>query len=143
MSGVGSGSAATYVKSSSDGDEMENNIKDSLFYKADLSEVTEEVRNEIIQNRYAYVKALANGVLELSNDVRDKIKEDLSILKDAKTTGGGNINQVQFMVQTKKTMVEQKAADIMLQARLFEMEAAQMLLNLNPQYINDPSKTEK
>ena len=99
-------------------------------------------KNEIIQHRYAYIETLAQEVLELSQGARSAILSDLSTLSKSKTTAGGDINQVEFMIQTKKVMAEQKAADIILQAKLMELEAARMFLNISPQRVEDPNKTK-
>jgi len=50
---------------------------------------------------------------------------------------------VDLLAQTKKVMVEQKAADILLQAKLLELDAARMLVGLNPQRVEKPSQNEQ
>jgi len=129
-----------YLPAKSDTKSAEDYIREHFFYDPDLSKVTQAKKNEIIQHRYAYLETLAQEVLELSIGARSAIQSDLSVLSKSKTTAGGDINQVEFMIQTKKVMAEQKAADIILQAKLMELEAAKMFLNLSPQRIEDPDK---
>ena len=131
-----------YLPAMADAGEAEDYIRQNFFFDPDLDKVTEEEKNRIEQHRYAYVETLATEVLQISQGARSAIAKDLGVLSESKTTAGGDVNQVEFMVQTKKVMAEQKAADIVLQAKLMELEAAKMLLNLSPQRIEDPSKSE-
>ena len=131
-----------YLPAMADAGSAEEYIRANFFFDPDLDKVTESEKNRIEQHRYAYVETLATEVLQISQGARSAIAKDLSVLSDSKTTAGGDINQVEFMVQTKKVMAEQKAADIVLQAKLMELEAAKMLLNLSPQRVEDPSKTK-
>ena len=131
-----------YLPATSDTKTAEEYIREKFFFDPDLTKVTETKKNEIIQHRYAYLETLAQEVLEISQGARKAILSDLSTLGQSKTTAGGDINQVEFMIQTKKAMVEQKAADIILQAKLMELEAAKMFLNISPQRIENPNKTK-
>ena len=131
-----------YLPATEDTKTAEDYIREHFFYDPDLTKVSETKKNEIIQHRYAYLETLAQEVLELSQGARSAILSDLSTLSKSKTTAGGDINQVEFMIQTKKVMAEQKAADIILQAKLMELEAARMFLNISPQRVEDPNKTK-
>jgi len=131
-----------YLPAAKDTKTAEDYIREHFFFDPDLTKVTEAKKNEIIQHRYAYIETLAQEVLEISQGARKAILSDLSTLSKSKTTAGGDINQVEFMIQTKKVMAEQKAADIILQAKLMELEAAKMFLNISPQRVEDPNKTK-
>jgi len=127
-----------YNPSQSSASEQEKYVRENLFYDSDESKLTEEEVKKVENKRLAYLESLASEVLSLSAGARDSIAAELGTLKEAKTTAGGEIQQVDLLVHTKKLMVEQKAADILLQAKLLEFEAAQMILGLNPQRIEDP-----
>jgi len=131
-----------YLPTTGDTATAEDYIRKNFFYDPDLTKVTEAEKNRIIQHRYGYLETLAQEVLQISQGARQAIAADLTTLSKSKTTAGGDINQIEFMIQTKKVMAEQKAADIILQAKLMELEAARMFLNLSPQRIEDPSKTK-
>ena len=117
-------------------------IREKFFYDSNLENVTEEQIQEVTQLRYAYMESLAKEVMAISARARQAIAGELETIVGSKTTAGGDVNQVQFLAQTKKVMVEQKAADLMLQAKLFEMEAAELLMGLNPQRIEKPEETK-
>jgi len=131
-----------YIPAQSDASAQENYVREALFYDSDVSNLTEKDKQEVLNKRLAYVEALAMEVLSLSAGARDSIAAELNILKDAKTTAGGVIQQVEMMAQTKKVMIEQKAADILLQAKLLELDAAQLILGLNPQRVENPDDEE-
>ncbi|MDY6407959.1 MAG: hypothetical protein SPL08_04600 [Pseudomonadota bacterium] len=132
-----------YMPTQDDPEEQEKYVREHLFYDSDVSKLTEADRQKVIQLRQSYLEALASEILSLSAGARDSIISELSILKDAKTTAGGVIQQVDLLAQTKKVMIEQKAADILLQAKLLELDAAKMIMGLNPQRIEDPSKASE
>ena len=129
-----------YNPSQGDPVAQEKYARENLFYDSDLSKLTEEEKQKVINTRLSYLESLAAEVLSLSAGVRDSIAAELATLKEAKTTAGGEIQQVDLLVQTKKLMVEQKAADILLQAKLLEFDAAQLILGLSPQRAEDPEE---
>jgi len=129
-----------YLPAQSDAEAQENYVRENFFYDSDVSKVTEEDKKNVQNKRQAYVEALASEVLSLSAGARENIAAELNILKKAKTTAGGTIQQIDVLVQTKKVMVEQKAADILLQSKLLELEAAQLMLGLNPQRVEKPDE---
>ena len=131
-----------YIPAQSSASEQEKYVREHLFYDSDESKLTEEAKQKVINTRLAYVEALAKEVLSLSAGARESIASELSILSKAKTTAGGVIQQVDLLAQTKKVMIEQKAADILLQAKLLELDAAQMILGLNPQRIENPDESK-
>ena len=131
-----------YLPTTEDPATAEDYIRKNFFYDPDLTKVSQAEKNRIIQHRYGYLETLAQEVLQISQGARQAIAADLNTLSKSKTTAGGDINQIEFMIQTKKVMAEQKVADIILQAKLMELEAARMFLNISPQRIEDPSKTK-
>ena len=46
------------------------------------------------------------------------------------------------MTKTKKTMAEQKLADVILQAKLLELEVAEIMLGSSVQLIKNPNEKE-
>lgn len=121
--------------------EAEAHIKEKFFLPSDG--YTQEQKKEVEQRRYAYLEALSKELLSLSAGVKKKAQESLQSLKDADTVAGGNIQQMDLLIQTKKTMVEQKVADVLLQAKLLELEAAKILLHMGLEYIENPEEVEK
>ena len=140
MKGAAATGSEERLPSQSDAEEQEKYVREHFFYNSDVSNVTEEDKQKVLQLRQTYLEDLAKEVLSLSVGARENIASELGIIKDAKTTAGGVIQQVDLLAQTKKVMVEQKAADILLQAKLLEMEAAQLLTNLDPQRVENPNK---
>lgn len=118
-----------------------DNIRETLFFPADESQITQEQKDAIVARRYAYVEALAKEVLSLSSAIKEQAAREQERLAAAKTTGAG-IQQIELLVQNKKVMVEQQAANVWLQAKIFELEAAQMLLNMSPQLLEKPKAEE-
>ena len=131
-----------YLPAKSDAKEQAKYVRENFFYDSDVSKLTEEDKDKVLQRRQSYTEALAMEVLSLSAGARENISSELSALKSAKTTAGGIIQQVDLLAQTKKVMVEQKAADIMLQAKLLELESAQLLANLSPQRVEKPKESD-
>lgn len=132
--------AHEYYPSQETAEKAEQYIKENFFLPADEKQFTQEKKKEIEQRRYAYVEALAKEVLSLSAGIRTSAQASLSGIKEADTKAGGNIQQLDLLIQNKKTMAEQKAADILLQAKLLELEAAKMLLHMDLQYYENPEK---
>ena len=132
-----------YLPAFEKAEDADRYIREKFFFDPNLSNVTEAHKNEIMQRRYAYVEALAKEILSLSAAIRHSVAQEQSVLKDAETTAGGNIHQIDMMIQTKKTMVELEGANIILQAKLMELEAARMLLGLDPQRIEDPGQGQQ
>ena len=132
----------TYNPDQGDPSAQEDYARQNLFYDSDVSNLTEAEKQKVINTRLSYLESLAAEVLSLSAGARESIAAEVNTLKEAKTTAGGEIQQVDLLVQTKKLMVEQKAADILLQAKLLEFEAAQLITGLNPQRSEDPEKSE-
>jgi len=118
-----------------------NTIRQRLFFPADESQITQEQKDAIVARRYAYVEALAKEVLSLSSAIKDQAAREQERLAAAQTTGSG-VQQIELLAQNRKVMVEQEAASVLLQAKLFELEAAQMLLNMSPQLIKEPKPEE-
>ena len=117
-------------------------IREKFYLPEDLKEVTDEKKKEIEENRAKYVEELAKEVLSLSEGVRENVAAEQNALKEAETAAGGMIQQVDLMTQTKKIMAEQKLADVILQAKLLELEAAEVMMGSSTQLIKDPSKKE-
>jgi hypothetical protein len=117
-------------------------IREKFYLPEDLKDVTDEKKKEIEENRAKYVEELAKEVLSLSEGVRKNIAAEQNALKEAETAAGGMIQQVDLMTQTKKIMAEQKLADVILQAKLLELEAAEVMMGSSTQLIKDPSKKE-
>lgn len=115
-------------------------IYETFFLKPDDNNVSEEKRDDIVNKRHNYIRQLSQEVLSLSYGYRGSIAEELERLSKAPTEAKGNIQQIELMAQTKKTMVEEKAAELLFQAKLVEFDAAQMLLGVEHQYICDPDK---
>ena len=129
-----------YLQAQADAARQADYVRKNFFYDSDISKLTEEDKQKVINRRLSYIDALAKETLSLSAGARENIAAELNILKDVKTTAGGTIQQIDMLVQTKKVMVEQKAADILLQAKLLELEAAQLMLGLNPQRVEKPDE---
>ena len=127
-----------FLPAEADANEAEKYIRAKFFLPVDKGKITEEEANEVEHLRYAYVEALAKEVLSLSAGVRENASAELNRLKDSKTETGGNIQQIDLLSQTKKTMINQKGADLILQAKLMELEAAEMLLGLNSELVANP-----
>lgn len=119
--------------------EAEEHIKEKFFLPAN-GQYTPKDKKDVEQRRYIYVESLAKELLSLSAGVRERAQSSLHALKEADTTAGGNIQQIDLLIQTKKTMAEQKAADVLLQAKILELEAAEMLLHLPLEYVENPEK---
>ena len=118
----------------------DNFIREKFYLPEDLKNVTDEKKREIEKNRAEYVEELAKEVLSLSEGIRENVAAEQSALKEAETATGGMIQQVDLMTQTKKTLAEQKLADVILQAKLLELEAAEVMMGSSVQLIEDPSK---
>ena len=127
-----------YLPAKADATAAEAYIRDKFFLPVDKAKVTDEEANKVEHLRYEYVEALAKEVLSLSAGVRENAQSELERLQEAKTQTGGNIQQIDLLVQGNKTMVNQKGADLILQAKLMELEAAEMLLGLNLQLVANP-----
>ena len=91
------------------------------------------------QKRQEYVEALSKETLSLASGARNSIASELSLLEKAETTGAAQVQQIDLMVQTKKSMIEQKIADLYLQTRLMEMESMSMLMGLSMQLVEEPT----
>ncbi len=118
-------------------------IREKFFILADSPNYSDTKVREIDALRHTYLEALAKETLSLSEGLRSRIATEQTALKESQTTAGGQIQQIDLMVQTKKAMAEQKAADLILQAKLMELEAAELMFNLDVVEIKDPSKTEQ
>ena len=129
-----------YMPAEGDAEAAEKYIKENFFFDEDISKVTEEKKKEVMKRRHEYVEALAKEVMSLSEAIREQIASEQKRLSEAQTDTGSVIQQLDLLSQNKKIMVEQKAGDILLQAKLFELEAAQMLFSLSTQLIEDPEK---
>ena len=121
----------------------EEYIKANFFLPADQKEYTVQKQKEVEQRRYAYVESLAKEILSLSAGIRENAQASLAALSEAEVSAGGNIQQIDLLIQTKKTMAEQKAADVLLQAKLLELEVAKMILHMDFQYHENPEKESK
>lgn len=139
---ISEGDSQKYYPAQDNAEDAEKYIKEYFFLPSDSKQFTQEMKKEIEQRRYAYVEALAKEVLSLSEGVRQSARSSLNALKEADTVAGSNIQQVDLLIQTKKTMAEQKAADIMLHSKLLELEAAKMLLHMDLQYQENPEKNK-
>ncbi len=117
-------------------------IREKFYLPEDIQEVTNEKRLEVEKNRAAYVEELAKEILSLSEGIRENVAAEQNALEKAETATGGIIQQVDLMTQTKKTMAEQKLADVILQAKLLELDVAEIMMGSSTQLIEDPSKTE-
>lgn len=135
--------AHEYYPSQEDAEKAEQYIKENFFLPSDQKQFSLEKKKEVEQRRYAYVEALAKEVLSLSAGIREQAQASLTAIKEADTKAGGNIQQIDLLIQNKKTMAEQKAGDILLQAKLLELEAAKMLLNMDLQYHENPEKSSQ
>lgn len=127
-----------YLPANGDATAAEKYIREKFFLPADIAKLTPEEKNKVEQLRYAYVEALAKEVLSLSAGVRENAQAELAQLEKSITRTGGNVQQVDLLIQNKKTMVNQKGADVILQAKLMELEAASMLLGLNLELVANP-----
>ena len=128
-----------YLPSTANAAQADQNIREKFFYPADLNKLTEKEKEKVLQRRYAYMSALTKEVLSLSAAVKEQVAKEQEKLKSAPTEGSG-VQQVELLAQNKKMMVEQQAASVMLQAKIFELEAARMLMNLDPQLMEPPAE---
>lgn len=128
-----------YLPSTANAAQASQNIREKFFYPADMSKLTEEVKEKVLRRRYAYMEALTKEVLSLSAAVKEQVAKEQEKLAASATAGSG-VQQVELLAQTKKIMVEQQAASILLQAKLYELEAARTLMNLSPQLIEQTTE---
>lgn len=126
-----------YLPSTDNAAVIDQNIRKKFFYPADLSKVTEQEKEKVLRQRYAYMEALTKEVLSLSAAVKEQVAKEQEKLSAAKTAGSG-VQQVELLAQNKKIMVEQQAASVLLQAKILELEAARTLMNLDP-YLIEPT----
>jgi len=138
--------SSTYLKQTEAG-AVEEEIQKQLFLPADrtAARATDKERQEVELRRRKYMEELAKEILSLSEGVKENAAAELSTLEKATSQkdnkpvqAGSNIQQVDLLVQTKKTMVEQKGADIILQAKIMELEALEMLLGTDVFLVANP-----
>ena len=126
---------------------IEEEIQEKLFLPADATaeRATEKERKAVMLRRRKYMEELAKEILSFSEGIRQSTASELESLRQSSQQdgnkpmqAGSNIQQVDLLVQTKKTMVEQKGADIILQAKIMELEALEMLLGLDVALVANP-----
>ena len=128
-----------YLPATTDTAAAEAYIREKFFFPSDETKLTEQEKEKIIQRRYAYLEALSKEILSLSAALKEQTAKEQEVLKNAKTTGSG-VQQIELLVQNKKVMVEQQAVSVLLQAKIFELEAAQMMMTLNPKLMEKPAE---
>ena len=132
--------------------ELEKQIRETYFLSADIGKgnVTEAMRKEIRMRRHEYAEALAKEILSMSAGIQSSAGGDLMLLRQATLQTGNkpiqaasDIQQLDLLVQTQKTALEQKGADLVFQTKRLELDALEMLLGLDEQLITNTEAEEK
>lgn len=113
-------------------------VKKTFFVPADAANVTEEMKAEVRNKRKTYVTNLGKEIISYAAGVRSSTADDLKSLQEASSSAGGIIQEIELNTETIKSLALITAANVFLEARLMEMEAASMLLKQEEQLLEKP-----
>lgn len=113
-------------------------VQKTFFLPANTAEATEEMKAEIVNKRKAYVTHLGKEIISYASGIRTSTADDLKSLEESSSAAGGILQEIELNTETIKSLVLITAANIFLEARVMEMEAAGMLLGQEEQLLEQP-----